>query len=84
LAINWPINGQLGGVIETINSIEGFHRQVRKVIKTKGVFTSDAVLIKLIYLVVLNVEKEWIKPLPNWALTFSQFLSCLRKDSGPT
>ena len=59
-------------VIYTTNTIEGFHRQVRKVTKTKGAFTSDAALQKLIYLVVMNVSKKWTLPLRNWALTFSQ------------
>ena len=58
--------------IYTTNAIEGLHRQVRKVTKTKGAFTSDAALLKLLYLVVMNVEKKWTMPLPNWALTFSQ------------
>ena len=59
-------------VIYTTNTIEGFHRQVRKVTKTKGAFTSDAALQKLIYLVVMNVSKKWTVPLRNWPLTFSQ------------
>ncbi len=59
-------------VIYTTNTIEGFHRQVRKVTKTKGAFTSDTALQKLIYLVVMNVSKKWTLPLRNWALTFSQ------------
>ena len=37
-------------LIYTTNTIEGFHRQVRKVTKTKGTFTSDMALMKLIYL----------------------------------
>ena len=59
-------------VIYTTNTIEGFHRQVRKVTKTKGAFTSDTALQKLIYLVVMNVSKKWTVPLRNWPLTFSQ------------
>ncbi|MFN8431233.1 MAG: transposase [Spirosomataceae bacterium] len=31
-------------LIYTTNPIEGFHRQVRKVTKTKGAFTSDQAL----------------------------------------
>lgn len=59
-------------VIYTTNTIEGFHRQVRKVTKTKGAFTSDTALQKLIYLVVMNVSKKLTVPLRNWPLTFSQ------------
>lgn len=59
-------------VIYTTNTIEGFHRQVRKVTKTKGAFTSDTALQKLIYLVVMNVSKKWTLPLRGWPLTLSQ------------
>lgn len=59
-------------VIYTTNTIEGFHRQIRKVTKTKGAFTSDLALMKLMYLVVERVSRKWTMPLQGWALTFSQ------------
>ena len=59
-------------VIYTTNSVEGFHRQVRKVTKTKGAFTSDNALLKLVYLVVQNISEKWTMPLHNWNLTLSQ------------
>jgi putative transposase len=59
-------------LIYTTNTIEGFHRQVRKVTKTKGSFTSDMALLKLIYLAYRNIRKKWTAPLPNWAMTVSQ------------
>ena len=36
-------------LIYTTNTIEGLHRQVRKYIKTKGNFTAENALVKLIY-----------------------------------
>lgn len=59
-------------VIYTTNVVEGFHRQVRKVTKTKGAFTSDNALLKLVYLVVQNIAEKWTMPLRNWSLTLSQ------------
>ena len=59
-------------LIYTTNAIEGFHRQVRKVTKTKGAFPSDMALLKLIYLAYLNIRKKWTQPLQNWRLTISQ------------
>jgi len=56
-------------LIYTTNTIEGFHRQVRKVTKTKGAFTSDMALLKLIYLAHRNIKKKWTMPLANWAVT---------------
>lgn len=59
-------------LIYTTNAIEGFHRQVRKVTKTKTAFTSDMALLKLIFLAQHNISKKWTQPLPNWSLTVSQ------------
>lgn len=59
-------------MIYTTNTIEGFHRQVRKVTKTKGSFPSDMALLKLIYLAYRNIRKKWTSPLQNWGLTVSQ------------
>lgn len=59
-------------LIYTTNTVEGFHRQVRKVTKTKGAFTSDMALLKLIYLATQNIQKKWTQPLHNWSLAVSQ------------
>jgi len=59
-------------LIYTTNPIEGFHRQVRKVTKTKGSFTSDTALLKLIYLVVQRISQKWTMPVRNWGVTLSQ------------
>lgn len=69
-------------LIYTTNTIEGYHRQIRKVTKTKGAFTSDMALLKLIYLATKNIEKKWIKPLANWSVTVSQ-LSIIFGDRLP-
>jgi transposase-like protein len=59
-------------VMYTTNIIEGFHRQVRKVTKTKGAFTSDMALLKLIYLATMNLVEKWSVPIHNWATIASQ------------
>lgn len=59
-------------IIYTTNAVEGFHRQVRKVTKTKGAFTSDMALLKLVYLATRNMMKKWTSPLQNWGLTVQQ------------
>ncbi|MDB2550665.1 IS256 family transposase [Rickettsiales bacterium] len=60
-------------LIYTTNSVEGFHRQVRKITKTKGSFPSDQSLEKLLYLAIQNIKKKWTMPIPNWSLIISQF-----------
>lgn len=59
-------------IIYTTNTIEGFHRQLRKVTKTKGAFTSDMALLKLVYLASERIAEKWTRPLPNWGLTIQQ------------
>lgn len=59
-------------LIYTTNTIEGYHRQIRKVTKTKGVFTSDMALLKLIYLATERIQQKWTMPLNNWGITASQ------------
>lgn len=59
-------------LIYTTNTIEGYHRQIRKVTKNKGVFTGDMALLKLIYLATERIQQKWTMPLSNWAITASQ------------
>jgi len=59
-------------IIYTTNAVEGFHRQVRKVTKTKGAFVNDMALLKLVYLTTKNIEKKWTAPLQNWSLIIQQ------------
>lgn len=71
-------------MIYTTNAVEGLHRQIRKVTKTKGSFTSQTALEKLIYLAIKNISKKWNMPVPNWSLIVGQldifFASRLKLD----
>jgi transposase-like protein len=59
-------------MIYTTNAVEGLHRQIRKVTKTKGAFTSQTALEKLIYLAIQNISKKWNQPIHNWSLIIGQ------------
>lgn len=59
-------------LIYTTNTVEGYHRQIRKVTKNKGVFPSDTALEKLVYLAYRNIREKWTMPLSNWALISQQ------------
>ena len=57
----------------TTNIIESFNSQLRKVTKTKRVFTNDQALMKLLYLVQTKVlEKN--KPIAGWKQIMAQFI----------
>src|SRR5690606_29998198 len=63
LSAYFQYDEQIRRLIYTTNAVEGFHRQVRKITKTKGAFPSDMALLKLIYLATENISKKWTQPL---------------------
>lgn len=63
---------ELRRIIYTTNIVEGFHRQVRKYTKSKGAFTSENALVKLIYCACQKILGKWDQPMHNWALIVSQ------------
>ncbi len=60
-------------IIYTTNAVEGYHRQLRKVTKNKGVFPNDDALLKLVYLAYTRISRKWTTPIPNWGQTAQQF-----------
>ena len=65
-------------LIYTTNTVEGYHRQNRKVTKNKGVFPSDTAIEKLVYLAYRNIRKKWTIPLANWATISQQQLAIIK------
>ncbi|MBD2705890.1 IS256 family transposase [Spirosoma sp. BT702] len=59
-------------VVYNTNTVEGFHRQIRSVTKSKGAFSSETALIKLLYLTTQRIIETWTMPLANWSLTVQQ------------
>ena len=76
---NWPrlssyfqYNKEIRRIMYTTNIIEGFHRQLRTVTKTKGAFQSEDALMKLLFLVQETITAKWNKPVHNWNQTLAQ------------
>jgi len=59
-------------LIYTTNSVEGYHRQLRKVIKNKSSFPTPQAARKLLYLATLDITKKWTMPIWNWPLILNQ------------
>lgn len=59
-------------IMYTTNIIEGFHRQLRAITKSKGAFHSEDALMKLLYLAQENITAKWNRPLHNWNQTLAQ------------
>jgi transposase-like protein len=72
LSTYFKYSAEVRRLIYTTNPIEGFHRQVRKYTKTKGAFTSENALFKLVFSAIKAITAKWNVPVQNWALTVSQ------------
>ena len=59
-------------IIYTTNTVEGFYRQVRKITKSKGGFSNDEALFKLVFLIYRDISRKWEKSISNWAEIISQ------------
>lgn len=59
-------------VVYTTNTVESFHKQIRCVTKSKGAFSSETALIKLLYLTTQKIMEKWKMPMQNWAATLQQ------------
>ena len=59
-------------VIYTTNSIEALHRQLRKIIKTRGHFPTEDAARKLIYLAITKAEARWKRAF-HWPTALAAF-----------
>lgn len=53
-------------LIYTTNTIESYHRQLRKVTKGKSIFPNDDALLKALYLATQDVMRKWNGRIHNW------------------
>jgi len=61
-------------LIYTTNTVEGYNRQLRKVIKSKGAFPSGEAVRKLLFLANRDIVKKMTAPIFNWALILNQLV----------
>jgi len=60
-------------VIYTTNTIESANTQLRKIIKTRGHFSSDETATKLIWLALRNITASWRRSAHDWKTAMNQF-----------
>lgn len=68
---SYPV--EIRKLIYTTNTIEAFHRQLRKVTKTKTAFPTDNSLRKIVYLATMGVTDKWTVSVPGWIECKQQF-----------
>ena len=61
-------------LIYTTSTIEDYHRQLRKITKTKTAYSSDDSLKKIIYLATMEISKKWIMPVRGWKECISHLI----------
>ena len=66
LATMFDYPAEIRRLIYTTNTVEGYNRQLRKVVKTKGALPSGEAARKLLYLATRDITKTWTMPIYNW------------------
>jgi putative transposase len=59
-------------LIYTTNTVAGYHRRLRKVLKTKSSFPTDQAARQLLFLVTEDILRKWTDPIFNWPLILNQ------------
>ena len=61
-------------IIYTTNTVEAYHRQLRRVTKTKSSFPSPEAAGKLLYLATVDIMRKWTMPIRNWPQVLNQLV----------
>jgi putative transposase len=60
-------------VLYTTNALENVHRQLRKIIKTRGHFPNDDAATKLLWLALRNITLKWVASGAAWNAAMNHF-----------
>ena len=74
LATFFAYPAEIRRLIYTTNAVEGYHRQLRKVTKSKSVFPTPEAARKLLFLANRDILKKWTLPIQNWPLILNQLV----------
>jgi putative transposase len=74
LATYFAYPSEIRRLIYTTNSVEGYHRQLRKVTKSKSIFPTPQAARKLLFLANRDILKKWTMPIQNWPLILNQLV----------
>ena len=72
LATLFKYPDEIRKLIYTTNPIESYNRGVRKISKTKGAFSSDDALMKLLYLATIDITRKWTQRHRSWTRIIGQ------------
>jgi len=59
--------------------VGSFHRQLRKVTKSKSIFPNDQALLKMLYMATIDATGKWTMRLGYWPIILSQLTICFNE-----
>jgi putative transposase len=60
-------------LIYTTNAIEALNSKLRRAVRARGHFPTDEAALKLLFLALNRIEKEWTMPAREWCMAKAQF-----------
>lgn len=74
LATFFKYPAEIRRMIYTTNNVEAYHRQLRKVTKTRSSFPTPEAVRKLLFLANRDIVKSWTMPVYGWASILNQLV----------
>jgi putative transposase len=74
LATFFRYPAEIRRLIYTTNTVEGYNRQLRKIIKTKGAFPNADATRKLLFLANRDIFRKWTNPIVYWPMILNQLV----------
>lgn len=74
LATFFAYPAEIRRLIYTTNSVEAYHRQLRKITKSKSIFPTPEAARKLLFLAHRDIIKTWTMPIMNWPAILNQLV----------
>lgn len=69
---NYPAD--IRKAIYTTNAIESLNSVIRKAVKKRKLFPSDASAKKVVYLAIIDASKKWTMPIRDWRSALNRFM----------
>jgi putative transposase len=74
LATFFRYPAEIRRLIYTTNTVEGYNRQLRKIIKTKGAFPNADAARKLLFLANRDIFRKWTNSVVYWPMILNQLV----------
>lgn len=73
LSVFFDYPPEIRRVIYTTNAVESLNASLQKVLRQRKAFPNDEAILKVLYLALHNVARNWKRPLHNWKQALNQF-----------